>query len=211
MLPGSKIKAIAEWHLPMSNILEFICWHVHVAGWIRKCPKWAIGSTSAASPGAWHVRRSPDNVQIRWYREHFQKKMVWNSVSEKYGTGLHLFRPRLCDLHHVISHVALVNQQCGYFLHFVLVLADKYVSIFFYNQIYQYNLIRLPVYCPTGSSADSAHELRAIIWITMWTLNFPDNVTTSTYIVISIIINLYCLFLLPCLWHIEEILDDVFL
>ena len=40
---------------------------MHVAGWLRKWPKWAIGSTSAARPGAWHVRKSPDNVNIRWY------------------------------------------------------------------------------------------------------------------------------------------------
>ena len=68
MLRSSKIKAIAEWHLLMATIFEFIYYHVHVAGWLGKWPKWAIGSTSAARPGTWHVRKSPDNVNI-WYRD----------------------------------------------------------------------------------------------------------------------------------------------
>ena len=58
-------------------------------GWLRKWPKWAIGSTLAASPSTWHVRKSPDNAQIQWYWDLSWKK-AWNPVSGKYGTGLHL-------------------------------------------------------------------------------------------------------------------------
>ena len=82
MLRSSKIEAIAEWHWSMATIFEFICYHVHVAGWLRKWPKWAIGSTSAARPCTWHVRKSPDNVNIRWYR-YLSGKKVWNSSVRK--------------------------------------------------------------------------------------------------------------------------------
>ena len=44
MCRSSKIEAISEWHSPMATIFEFICYHVHVAIWQRKWPKWAIGS-----------------------------------------------------------------------------------------------------------------------------------------------------------------------
>ena len=89
MLRSSKIEAIAEWHLSMATIFEFICYHMHVAGWLRKWPKWAMGSTSAAGLGGWHVRKSPDNVNIRWYRDLSGKKGMEFSV-RKNRTGLHL-------------------------------------------------------------------------------------------------------------------------
>ena len=82
MLRSSEIEAITKWHWSMATIFEFICYHVHVASWLRKWPKWAIGSTSAADSGAWHVRKSPDNVNIRC-----------NDIGtcpEKYRTSLHL-------------------------------------------------------------------------------------------------------------------------
>ena len=42
--------------------------------WLRKWPKWAIGSTSAAGSGAWHVRKSLENVNNRWYWDLSGKK-----------------------------------------------------------------------------------------------------------------------------------------
>ena len=83
MLRSSEIEAITEWHWSMATIFEFICYHVHVARWLRKWPKWAIGSTSAAESGAWHVRKSPDNVNIRWYRDLSGKKKVWKRACSK--------------------------------------------------------------------------------------------------------------------------------
>ena len=82
MLRSSKIEAIpiADWHLLKATIFEFICYHVHVAGWLRKWPKWAVGTTSVFMPGAWHVRKSPDNVNIRWYRDLSGKKGMEFSV-----------------------------------------------------------------------------------------------------------------------------------
>ena len=84
----------------MATIFEPICYHVHVAGWLRKWPKWAIGSTSASSPGAWHVRKSPDNGEYPMILGLVRKKrygiqclkniglastwlcqILWNSVS----------------------------------------------------------------------------------------------------------------------------------
>ena len=64
----------------MATIFEFICYHVHVAGWLWKWLKWAIGSTSAAGPSAWHVWKSPDNVNIRWNRDLSGKKVMEFSV-----------------------------------------------------------------------------------------------------------------------------------
>ena len=63
MLRSSEIEAITEWHWSMATIFEFICYHVHVARWLRKWPKWAIGSTSAAESGAWHVRKKRYGIQ----------------------------------------------------------------------------------------------------------------------------------------------------
>ena len=81
--PNSKwlLNDIYWWQ--MANTFKFICYHVHVAGWLQKCQKCAIGSTAAASPGAWHGRKSPDNVQIRWYWD--MSGPVRNSVAENMG------------------------------------------------------------------------------------------------------------------------------
>ena len=85
MLISSKIEAIAKRLSPMATIFEFMCYHLHVAWWLRKWPKWAIRSTSAASPGAWHVRKSPGNVQIRWYRYMSGKKVQKKKCAENIG------------------------------------------------------------------------------------------------------------------------------
>ena len=84
MLRGSKIEAIAEWHLSMATIFGFICYHVHVAGWLRKWPKRAIGSISSAGPGVWNVRKSLDNMNIQWYRHMSGKKGMEFSVLKIY-------------------------------------------------------------------------------------------------------------------------------
>ena len=70
---SSKIEAIAECHSPMATIFEFICYHMHVAGWLRKWPKWAIGSTSAASSGAWRPEKSRQRADPM-ISVHFRKK-----------------------------------------------------------------------------------------------------------------------------------------
>ena len=91
MLRSSEIEAITKWHWSMATIFEFICYHVHVARWLRKWPKWAIGSTSAADSGAWHVRTTWISDDIGTCPE----KKVWNSVSGKYRTSLHLVKAHL--------------------------------------------------------------------------------------------------------------------
>ena len=114
LLRISKIEGIAEWHLLMATItiFELICYQVHVmqinskndvAGWLRKWPKGAIGSTSAARLGTWHVRKSPDNMNISWYRD-LSKKKLWNSVCGKYRTSLHLFTEGVPPHHHHHNH-----------------------------------------------------------------------------------------------------------
>ena len=87
---NSKIEAIADWHLLMATIFDFICYHVYVAGWLRKWPKWAIGSTYR------QLGRAPDmsgKFRTTWISDEIgtcPEKKLWNSVSGKYRTGLHL-------------------------------------------------------------------------------------------------------------------------
>ena len=89
MLRSSEIEAITEWHWSMATIFEFICYHVHVARWLRKWPKWAIGQLRQLS-------RAPDmsgKVRSTWISDDIgtcPEKKVWNSVSGKYRTSLHL-------------------------------------------------------------------------------------------------------------------------
>ena len=89
MLRSSEIEAITEWHWSMATIFEFICYHVHVARWLRKWPKWAIGQLRQLS-------RAPDmsgKVRTTWISDDIgtcSEKKVWNSVSGKYRTSLHL-------------------------------------------------------------------------------------------------------------------------
>ena len=91
MLRSSEIEAITEWHWSMATIFEFICYHVHVARWLRKWPKWAIGQLRQLS-------RAPDmsgNVRTTWISDDIRtcpEKKLWNSVSGKYRTSLHLVR-----------------------------------------------------------------------------------------------------------------------
>ena len=120
MLRSSKIEAIAERHSSMATIFEFICYHVHVAWWLRKWPKWAIGSTSAARPGAWHVRKIPDNMNIWWYQDLSGKKRYGTLCPENIGQASTWWLSRdhwalepWAHGDHLFSHGLLCEPYCG--------------------------------------------------------------------------------------------------
>ena len=112
MLRSSKIEAITKWHWSMATIFEFICYHVHVARWLRKWPKWAIGSTSAAESGAWHIRKSPDNVNIRWYRDLSGKKGMEFSVRKILPASTCLQPQRTCTWNLKLKFQSKLELRC---------------------------------------------------------------------------------------------------
>ena len=133
MLRSSKIKAIAEWHLSMATIFKFISYHMHVAGWLRKWPKWAIRSTSASRPGAWHVRKSPDNVNIWWYQELSGKKgLEFSAVfylkffeHPSFGQVAHEIYPSEWKVHS--SEISITIMYCWYM--FLMAVATDFTHV----------------------------------------------------------------------------------